>query len=125
MTEIDTFSAIVGRRIQERRKAFGMNQTQLAELIGVGQTTIGNYERGFGLDLEAVGIIAQALETDAHGLLCLEDNPVKVIAKFDLSHVPVKTLKLLSACDSPSVFQMVEMILLGAEAQAKSRNKRN
>jgi transcriptional regulator with XRE-family HTH domain len=36
----------LGRRIAERRKALGMNQTQLADLLGVAQQTMAHYEGG-------------------------------------------------------------------------------
>jgi transcriptional regulator with XRE-family HTH domain len=36
----------LGRRIAERRKALGMNQTELAEVLGISQQTMANYEAG-------------------------------------------------------------------------------
>ena len=36
----------LGQRIAERRKALGMNQTQLADRLGISQQTMANYEIG-------------------------------------------------------------------------------
>lgn len=41
------FSEIAGARIREAREAAGLEREQLAERIGVGASTISNYELGY------------------------------------------------------------------------------
>lgn len=41
-----TFYRQLGQRIAEQRKALGMNQTQLADLLGIAQQTMAHYENG-------------------------------------------------------------------------------
>ena len=36
----------LGKRIQEQREALGISQAALAKLLGVSQSTVGNYEAG-------------------------------------------------------------------------------
>lgn len=44
--EIEQINRYVGSKIKEYRKYFGMSQEELAKKIGVGKTTISNYEVG-------------------------------------------------------------------------------
>lgn len=57
-----TYYVKLGRRIGERRKALAMNQTQLAELLGISQQTMANYEAGI------VRVAIAMLPTLAHTL---------------------------------------------------------
>jgi transcriptional regulator with XRE-family HTH domain len=45
VTDKDFYKRL-GQRIAERRKALGMNQTQLADVLGVAQQTMAHYEGG-------------------------------------------------------------------------------
>lgn len=44
--DIQQINAFVGLKIKEERKSLGINQDELAKKIGVGKTTISNYEVG-------------------------------------------------------------------------------
>lgn len=44
--DIQEINAFVGLKIKEERKSLGLNQDELAKKIGVGKTTISNYEVG-------------------------------------------------------------------------------
>ena len=44
----------LGKRIQEQREAMGLSQAALAALLGVSQSTIGNYEAGISFPKEEV-----------------------------------------------------------------------
>ncbi|WP_058204778.1 helix-turn-helix domain-containing protein [Lactococcus lactis] len=44
--EIEQINKYVGTKIKEYRKYFGLSQEELAQKIGVGKTTISNYEVG-------------------------------------------------------------------------------
>lgn len=62
MTEIRNVRKDIGQRIQEARKARGLNQDELAKKLGSKRTTIGNYERGErSIDTDMVKQIADVL----------------------------------------------------------------
>lgn len=44
--EIEQINSYVGTKIKEYRTSLGLNQEELAKKIGVGKTTISNYEVG-------------------------------------------------------------------------------
>ena len=75
----------VGRRIYEARKAAGMSMKELAERIGVNQSSITRYEAGqfnrVGMDL--IIKIAQALDIDPKELIGLESSQDIVLTKKD------------------------------------------
>lgn len=59
----------VGRRIAERRRAFGLSQEQLGERAGLHRTYIGAVERGTtNVGAANLGCIAHGLETDVGDL---------------------------------------------------------
>ncbi|HEY6224514.1 MAG TPA: helix-turn-helix transcriptional regulator [Gemmatimonadales bacterium] len=59
-----------GRRIEEARKALGLTQVQLAEAVGVDQTTISQWERGRVVPRDEMRIaLANALGTTVAELL--------------------------------------------------------
>lgn len=60
----------LGKRIQERREQLGLSQAALAKLLGVSQSTIGNYEAGISFPREEVMLrLFDCLETDPNTLL--------------------------------------------------------
>lgn len=59
----------LGRRIQERREILGISQAALANLLGVSQSTIGNYEAGISFPREEVLLrLFDCLGTDPNTL---------------------------------------------------------
>ena len=58
-----------GKRVQERREAMGLSQAALAKLLGVSQSTVGNYEAGISFPKEEVLLrLFDCLETDPNTL---------------------------------------------------------
>lgn len=59
----------LGKRIQERREQLGISQAALAKLLGVSQSTVGNYEAGISFPKEEVMLrLFDCLETDPNTL---------------------------------------------------------
>ena len=58
-----------GKRMQERREQLGLSQAALAKLLGVSQSTIGNYEAGISFPKEEVMLrLFDCLDTDPNTL---------------------------------------------------------
>ncbi|GLX63911.1 helix-turn-helix domain-containing protein [Proteus sp. DFP240708] len=62
-TDIDV-NALVGKRIQKKRKELGYTGMQIAEKIGVSQQQFSRYERGMNkIDLSYLVLLANYLNT--------------------------------------------------------------
>lgn len=77
MTDSDSvFFKAFGERVAELRKARGLTQAALGELVGVDQTAIASYEIGRRrIPLSRVGMLAQALRVSVPELLEQEPPP--------------------------------------------------
>lgn len=64
ITDVNTFAD----RLKQAREAAGLNQTQLAEKSGVGQSAISMYERGMRKRSKEIVSLAGALNVDARWL---------------------------------------------------------
>ena len=78
----------IGTRIKQARKQAHMTQPELAERIGVHETTIRRWEqeRDKGPDMNAVNMIAEALKTTPEYLLteAVTDAPNNTASKNEL-----------------------------------------
>ncbi|HET7662748.1 MAG TPA: helix-turn-helix transcriptional regulator [Rhodanobacteraceae bacterium] len=69
-TNKQSFYAVLGRRIAERRKALGITQVQLAETLGIAQQTMAHYEGGVSrIAVETLTQLAVALQTNVEELI--------------------------------------------------------
>lgn len=60
-------NALVGKRIQKKRKELGYTGMQIAEKIGVSQQQFSRYERGMNkIDLSYLVLLANYLNTPIH-----------------------------------------------------------
>lgn len=60
---------MIGKKIKERREELGLSQEQLAKMIGVGKSAVGNYETNISSPKETVLLkIFTALKCDANYL---------------------------------------------------------
>lgn len=60
---------MLGKKIKSRREELGLSQSQLADKIGVGKTSISNYEKDVSSPNEPVLIkLFEALDCDANFL---------------------------------------------------------
>lgn len=65
-----------GRRIRLLRDDLGWNQTDLAQRLGVGTSTVSGFERGASSIARVASKLAQALGTTTDYLYGLSDNPL-------------------------------------------------
>jgi transcriptional regulator with XRE-family HTH domain len=78
-----------GKRIRLLRRSKGVTQTELGQAIGVGKTTISNYETGYSSpDTETLSKMAQYFNVSTDYLLCQTDDPTprikaKIATKID------------------------------------------
>lgn len=86
---------MLGERIKERRKAVGLTQAQLGDIVGVARSTVCSWEKNvFMPDIEMVRDIARALNTRAAYLLEYDDDdPVDYDAIVDQEDVPLDILR--------------------------------
>ena len=78
---------VLGVRIRYYRNKIGYTQKELAEMVGLNESTIRNYELNNRTpDYETVQAIAKALEIDIYTLYCAETSPISSVAHilFDL-----------------------------------------
>lgn len=61
---------VLSRNLRSRRKELGMTQSELAELAGVSQPNVSDYEAGRIMpSLDTLALIGEALGLGAHALL--------------------------------------------------------
>lgn len=76
-------------RIKEQRKKHGLTQKEAAQALGIGQTTIANYENGTRVpDLMKVGEIADLYNVSVDYLLGRESYEVKVAEDGKKDEIP-------------------------------------
>ncbi len=76
-------------RIKEQRKKHGLTQKDAAKALGIGQTTIANYENGTRVpDLMKVGEIADLYKVSVDYLLGRDDQEVKSVDEKKKDEIP-------------------------------------
>ena len=66
---------LIGMRIKRRRQALGMEQKDLAALVGVARATVANWESGKHFPLRKQGAIEEALG------ISLDENPGPLVSR--------------------------------------------
>ena len=98
----------VGRRIQEARKARGLTQAELSQLLDMSTKYISNIECGFKTPkLNTFVAIANALQCDANLLLT---DVLDVTTSQESGQISRK-LQSLPAEDQRRILRMVEMMI--------------
>lgn len=70
------FRQELGRRLAAQRRYRELSQPELAELTGLKQSSISRWERGeTPIDVEALLVVAEALQVGVAELLASEDDP--------------------------------------------------
>lgn len=118
---------ILGNRIKELRNSKKISQAELGKRIGVGKTTISNYETGYSApDNETLKKIADVLSTTTDYLLGRTDNPSLNESKLELDLGSAKLNKIaryakdLTESDQDAVLRVVQAL-----RRAKSKDDRN
>lgn len=87
--------SITATRMKVRREKLGVQQKELASLIGTTQSQISEYENGrHSPPAEIVASIAKALRVSADWLLGLSDDPIPSRRKSDLTDKQLMVLDL-------------------------------
>ncbi len=108
----------IGKRIAEVRKSRGLTQTQLAELIGINQRLVSDYEVGrAGITAEMLARFCSVLQCPADSLI--RDSPIqqkppqnspslKLVKRF-------KQIEQLPPAQQKVLLQNIDMFLKGAK----------
>lgn len=83
-------SSLIGKRIKYLREKIGITQTQLAKLVGIGKSTLSEYESGkANPTAEVIKKIANSLNVSADYLLGLKDTyePFDEVTKVDVPEI--------------------------------------
>ena len=67
----------LGERVRDRRKAAGLNQAELAALVGVSQAAVSDWEKGKATpSIGGAGALAKALGVELSWLVYGDEEPV-------------------------------------------------
>jgi len=91
----------IGARLREQRKKVKLTQKELAELLGLHQSAVCDYERGRAVpSVKTIAGLAVTLRTSADYLLGLTENPNP---SRPVTALPAKEFELLEAfCSLPA-----------------------
>lgn len=82
---VDEHMHRVGQRILGARQAIGMTQLRLAELVGLGRTSIANIEAGRqSISAVQLGQFARSLRVGIDALVTFEDLPPEPVLPHDV-----------------------------------------
>ena len=74
MTDYGNIEQEIGRRIKERRKEIKLTQLYIADKLGYSENVIARAERGRGLDLAKLFMLAEVLRVSPQWLIFGEEN---------------------------------------------------
>ena len=74
MTDYRNIEQEIGRRIKERRKEIKLTQLYIADKLGYSENVIARAERGRGLDLAKLFMLAEVLRVSPHWLIFGGEN---------------------------------------------------
>ena len=95
---------VIGQRIRKTRKAHGLSQEQLAELVGISTTHMSHIETGnTKLSLPVLVSLAEALEVSTDELL-LQGNPTERGGVLD------ELAQLLESCTTQQMKIVVDVV---------------
>ena len=105
----------LGKRIAEQRKAHGLTQTGLAELLGISQQTMAHYEGGrLRVALSMMPALAQALDVTIGDLL--DEQPATKSKRGPQSklQLQIEQIHTLPRAKQKFVSEMLETVIQGS-----------
>jgi transcriptional regulator with XRE-family HTH domain len=112
---------ILARRIRERREYKKMSQAELGKIVGVGNSTISNYESGYSApDPETLKYIANSLETTSDYLLGNVDY--SEIPNLKVNYYDDGKMKILKVAEDSGLSDETIIDLIKTFSKYKDRN---
>lgn len=115
--EIEQINKYVGSKIKDYRKSFGLSQEELAKKIGVGKTTISNYEVGIRSPKKP-----QLIKLSEVFDVAIDDFfPQTVSTRINVSSILSEINKISSQLEEPRQ----KIVLNTANIQLKEQDEQN
>ena len=108
---------VIGQRIRKTRKAHGLSQEQLAELVGISTTHMSHIETGnTKLSLPVLSKIAEELSVSVDALLTDTSKPDKAALSAEVQEI-------LDSFEVDELPVAIEVLRALRDAMAKRRNE--
>ena len=105
----------LGQRIHTRRAELGITQTELGQLVGVGQTEIASYEIARRrMPVCRLPAMAKALDVSVEHLLGIEDTGAKRRGPLSRLQRQINRVAQLSRSDQLFVSKFLDQVLAGS-----------
>lgn len=116
--EDEVFYTALGRRIAQTRKAQGITQVQLAQILGVSQQTIAHYEGGrLRLVASILPSVANAIGTTVMELMdCTDDEPVRKRGPKSKLEQQVEQISLMPRAKQKFITEMLDALIQQQQA---------
>lgn len=112
LPELDTPSDLIGQRLAALRKSRGITQTQLAQLIGISQYLVSNYETGrLHLSDDMIIRFAKTLESTSDAILGLDGTELESQSLRLVKRL--KKIELLPQAKQKALLQTIDGFLKG------------
>ena len=111
-----TFYVQLGQRIAERRKALGITQVQLAEVLGIAQQTMAHYEGGVArIAVESLRTLAQTLDVSMEELVG-DADPKRATKRGPAPRIQrqLEQLQQLPKIKQQAILQVLDSVLAQA-----------
>ena len=111
-----TFYMQLGQRIAERRKALGITQTQLAEVLGIAQQTMAHYEGGVArIAVESLRTLAHTLDVSMEELVG-DADPKRAAKRGPAPRIQrqLEQLQQLPKIKQQAILQVLDSVLAQA-----------
>ena len=113
---------VLGEKIASLRKAQGLTQKQLAEVLHITDGAVSKWERGINYpDLSMLETIAAALKSDMITLLSLEESSKEQVARVIAEQSAAEKQELIRQLRFRSIYKIVIEILIAAAFIIASR----
>ena len=102
----------IGRRLARLRKERGYTQAELAELLGLAQSNVSDYERDlFRLNSEVIVQLTEIFDVSADQLLALDEKPKAATVKNRKLLKRMSQIEKLPKRDQQALLRTIDMFL--------------